>query len=430
MKISVIGLGYIGLPTAATLATNHVRFDADIKYDVIGVDINQDTVDVINSGKVHIIEKGLDELVLEAINANTLRATTRPEPSEVFIIAVPTPFNSKKEPNLDYVKKATESLAPFIKKGNLIILESTVPVGATEIVAEILRVSRKDLIIPAVGMDESDSDVFIAHCPERVLPGNILQELVTNDRIIGGITKASALKAKLFYETFTSGKCLTTDAKTAELSKLVENSFRDINIAYANELSIICDRLDIDVWELIDLANHHPRVNILQPGPGVGGHCIAVDPWFIVSTCPEDARLIKTARNVNDSKPGFVLNQVKEQITKVSMDVSKSKIACFGLSFKPDIDDLRESPALSIAIEIESMGFQNLFLVEPNIPEKPNSFELDSTQLKSIDAALSESAIILILVDHREFIEIDYAKYKDVIIIDTKGIANPLKKGS
>src|SRR3990167_8806633 len=342
-KGSVIGLGYIGLPTAAILASR--------KMPVIGVDICQQTVDTVNRGEIHIIEPELDIVVRAAVASGYLQATLTPVTSDFFIIAVPTPLKYDHEPDLTYIKAVSDAIASVIKTGDLIILESTSPVGTTEQLAEWLWQARHDLTFPQT--HDEDSDIRIAYCPERVLPGHILRELVQNDRVIGGMTPACSASAVELYKLFVEGDCFITNARTAEMCKLAENSFRDVSIAFANELSMVCDKLDIHVLELIKLANHHPRVNILQPGPGVGGHCIAVDPWFIVNSAPKEARLIRTARQVNDSKPAWVIEKVKLAIDgflkknpqKTEKDVG---IACFGLTFKANIDDLRESPALQI----------------------------------------------------------------------------------
>src|SRR5690554_4757012 len=361
--ISMVGLGYIGLPTAAVFASRRIK--------VIGVDVNQKAVDIINQGKIHIVEPDLDMVVHAAVTEGYLRATTTPEPADAFLIAVPTPFkNDNHDPDLSYIEAAAKSIAPVLRKGNLVVLESTSPVGATEQMAEWLAEARPDLTFPQTHGE--DSDIRIAHCPERVLPGHVLRELVQNDRVIGGMTPKCSSVAVQLYKIFVDGECVITNARTAEMCKLTENSFRDVNIAFANELSIICDKLDINVWELIRLANRHPRVNILQPGPGVSGHCIAVDPWFIVSKTPDEAKLIHTARHVNDGKPDWVINKVKvavaeflqENPEKTAKDVT---IACFGLAFKPDIDDLRESPALAIAARITEQHAGPTYVVEPNI---------------------------------------------------------------
>ena len=411
--ISIIGLGYIGLPTAAVFAS--------CKIKVIGVDVNQAVVDVINEGKIHIVEPDLDILVHAAVTEGYLKATTRPEPAEAFLIAVPTPFKGgDHEPDLKYIEAASISIAKVLKKGDLVILESTSPVGATEQMAAWLAEARTDLTFPQQLGEESD--IRIAHCPERVLPGKVLEELVSNDRVIGGMTPKCTDKASQLYRIFVKGECVGTNARTAEMAKLTENSCRDVQIAFANELSIICDRLDIDVWELISLANRHPRINILQPGPGVGGHCIAVDPWFIVNKTPSEARLIRTAREVNDSKPNWVIAKVriaietflKENPEKTEKDIN---IGCFGLSFKADIDDLRESPAVGIVMAISKFHPGELYAIEPNIYSLPQ--ELKKVKLVSLDEGLEKSDINILLVDHVEFREKNLVHYN---FIDTRGI--------
>lgn len=414
--ISVIGLGYIGLPTAAVFASR--------KKQVIGVDVNQNAVDIINRGQIHIVEPDLDMVVHAAVTEGYLRATTQPEPADAFLIAVPTPFKGNHEPDLSYIESASKSIASVLKKGDLVILESTSPVGATEQMATWLEEARPDLSFPQTHGE--DSDIRIAHCPERVLPGHVLRELVQNDRVIGGMTPKCSQQAINLYKIFVQGECIVTNARTAEMCKLTENSSRDVGIAFANELSMICDKLDINVWELISLANRHPRVNILQPGPGVGGHCIAVDPWFIVSKTPEQARLIRTAREVNDSKPQWVIDKVKIAVSdflqanpnKTARDVT---IACFGLAFKPDIDDLRESPAFSITKKIAEIHSGTVLAVDPNIEKLPN-LSKDNLTLSSIDKALSDLDILVLLVDHKEFKEIPTCKIQNTILIDTRGI--------
>ena len=420
--ISVIGLGYIGLPTAAMFASKQKK--------VIGVDVNQHAVDTINAGNIHIIEPELDAMVKKAVDGGFLRATASPEPADAFLIAVPTPFlpvkteSSIPEPDLSYIESAAKSVAKVLKKGDLVILESTSPVGTTEQMAAWLAEERPDLTFPQT--HGVDSDVRVAHCPERVLPGHVIRELVKNDRVIGGMTDRCSQASIEIYKTFVEGDCVVTNARTAEMAKLTENSSRDVSIAFANELSIICDKLDIDVWELINLANLHPRVNILQPGPGVGGHCIAVDPWFIISKTPNESQLIHTARNVNDYKPKWVVDKVKLAVTEilsknVDKKVSDVTISCFGLAFKPNIDDLRESPALNIAKELASFNFGKLLAVEPNIDELPASIKND-IELVSIKAAIDSSDICVLLVDHAEFKLINKSEFDNVIIIDTKGI--------
>ena len=414
MIVSIIGLGYIGLPTAAVLASKGVK--------VVGVDVNQHAVDTINQGKIHIVEPELDILVHKAVQDNYLKAVTKPEKADVFMVAVPTPFKDNYKPDLSYIKSAAKAIATVLERGNLVILESTSPVGATEKMMEWMREERPDLSFPKFGDDKFKADIAVTHCPERVLPGQVVRELVENDRIIGGVTTQCAERARELYKIFVEADCLITDCRTAELSKLVENSFRDVNIAFANELSLICDKLDINVWELIKLANRHPRVNILQPGPGVGGHCIAVDPWFIVDSAPDEAKLIRTARLVNDSKPLFVLNKVNQAVQAIGKDTSELSIACLGLAFKPDIDDLRESPALSIARKIGAIGFSSIFLVEPNIDRIPSGFDSDNIELIGLERAIKSADIIVLLVDHASFKSMDLSLLSGKQVIDTRGI--------
>ncbi len=399
--ICIVGLGYIGLPTAAVFASRKVK--------VIGVDVNQNAVDTINRGQIHIVEPDLDMVVHAAVKEGYLRATTQPDPAQAFLIAVPTPFkhgsSGAHEPDMDYIESASKSIAPVLKCGDLVVLESTSPVGATEQMAQWLAAARPDLTFPQTHGEASD--IRIAHCPERVLPGHVLRELVQNDRVIGGMTPRCSEAAMRLYKTFVQGECIITNARTAEMCKLTENSFRDVNIAFANELSIICDRLGIDVWELIRLANRHPRVNILQPGPGVGGHCIAVDPWFIVSAAPEQARLIRAAREVNDGKPDWVLEKIKVAVSDYLLahpwqTAKEVSIACLGLAFKPDIDDLRESPALEIALELSEIVPSRIVAVEPNVSCLPNGLH-ERLTLKSLEGALSEAHIAVLLVAHKEF---------------------------
>lgn len=407
-KISVIGLGYIGLPTAAVIASRGI--------EVIGIDVSAKAVDTINQGKVHIVEPDLDMVVQAAVTMGKLRASLTPEAADAFMIAVPTPFKEGKKPDLSYIEKAAEAIAPVLEKGNLIILESTSPVGATEKLAGWLQALRPDLRFP--GQSSQDANMFVAHCPERVLPGRVLEELVSNDRIIGGMSTACGEKAKSLYQVFVRGECIQTNARTAELAKLTENSFRDVNIAFANELSIICDQLKINVWELIRLANRHPRVNILSPGPGVGGHCIAVDPWFIVDSAPEHARMIRTARETNDAKPLYIIEKVKQAADEFKRPV----IACLGLAFKPDIDDLRESPALEITKSLAKQGVGEILAVEPNIRELPTSLESLPIELVSLETVMERANIILVLVDHRQFKLLDGSDVASKVVIDTRGL--------
>lgn len=414
MNISVIGLGYIGLPTAAIIAKKGLK--------VIGVDINQNTVDIINQGKIHIIEPELDVLVRKVVQKKQLRATRILKKSDVFLIAVPTPFKDNYEPDLSYIQTVAKTISTILEKGNLVILESTSPVGATEKMIEWMKVERPDLTFPEFGNNNFIADISVAYCPERVLPGNVLKELVENERIIGGVSRQCAKNAKDFYKIFVEADCLVTDCRTAELSKLVENSFRDVNIAYANELSLICDKLDINVWKLIRLSNRHPRVNILQPGPGVGGHCIAVDPWFIVDSAPNDAKLIRTAREINDAKPNFVIEKIHHAVNIIGKKHSDLIIACLGLTFKPDIDDLRESPSLSIAHKVSLMGFSKTLLVEPNITNIPDNFDDNSITLVNEIEAIMKANIIVLLVDHASFKSINLGLLSGKQVIDTRGI--------
>lgn len=411
--ISVVGLGYIGLPTAAVIAAQGVN--------VIGVDVNQHAVDTINQGKIHIVEPDLDALVHEVVRKGSLKAVTKPEPADAFLIAVPTPFKGNHEPDLSYVEAAARSIAPILRKGNLVILESTSPVGATEKMAGWLAQARPDLSFPDQAGEAAD--VSVAYCPERVLPGKVLHELVENDRVVGGLTPRCGEKAADLYRLFVRGQCLITNARTAEMCKLTENAFRDVNIAFANELSLVSDELGINVWELIKLANHHPRVNILLPGPGVGGHCIAVDPWFIVDSAPNSAKLIRTAREVNDHKPHYVIARLESLIQDIKTETRPPVIACMGLAFKPDIDDLRESPAIEIVKHISEKKLGTLLIVEPNIDSLPIDLE-KSPDIKLLDAeaAVRAADIVLMLVNHREFYQIDRTLLNGKKVLDTRGV--------
>ena len=399
-KICVIGLGYIGLPTAALLANKG--------YDVHGVDVVQSTIDTINRGEIHIVEPELDTFVQAAVKSEKLKATLIPIEADVFIIAVPTPFHEGFVPNIDYVISATRAISSYVKEGNIVILESTSPVGTTDRVEEVLKEE---------GVDTSK--LYIAHCPERVLPGQIMRELVENDRIVGGTTSQATEKTVEFYKTFVDGEVLSTDAKTAEMAKLTENSFRDTNIAFANELSMLCDKFGIDVWELISLTNRHPRVNVLQPGAGVGGHCIAVDPWFIVHAGGEDAKIIRTAREVNTYKTEWAIEKVKNAaLTFENEHKRKARVACMGLAFKPNIDDLRESPALYITRQLIADNL-DLLAVEPNI-ETFSEFDV-----LHYEDAVAQADVIVFLVGHSEFANLEIAKNK--IVIDFCGITKDLK---
>jgi len=392
-KICVLGLGYVGLPTASLLATKG--------YNVAGIDVQQHVIDQINQGKVHIVEPDLDVMVRSAVQSGNLKAYARPQPADIFIIATPTPFRDNHQPDLSYVFSAAKALAEVLKDGNLVILESTSPVGTTEQVRDILLKECSGL-----------QSLYVCHCPERVLPGRVLQELIDNDRVIGGVDEESTEKAVDFYQHFVRGELLETNARTAELAKLVENTSRDVNIAFANELSIICDQLHIDVWELIEIANRHPRVNILRPGPGVGGHCIAVDPWFIVSTVPNASRLVRTAREINDAKPSWVIERVAEKAKRFKKPI----IGCLGLSYKPDIDDLRESPAMYIARQLTEMDIGIVEVCEPHVSQ------VEGLNLQPLDELLDKADILVALVAHRQFKRIHTNRLEEKIVFDTCGV--------
>ncbi|MEZ6017591.1 MAG: UDP-N-acetyl-D-mannosamine dehydrogenase [Planctomycetota bacterium] len=394
-RVCVVGLGYIGLPTASLLCSRG--------YQVHGVDLAPHVVDTINSGRIHIVEPDLDIMVRSAVHGGMLKAAVQPGPADIFMIAVPTPIDADARPDMRAVEAAARAIVPHLKPGNLVILESTSPVGTTE-----------DLVGPIIaeaGLRVGE-DVYLAYCPERVLPGRILTELVENDRIVGGVNQASTDRAVRFYESFVRGEVIATDARTAEMVKLTENSFRDVNIAFANELSMICASQGISVWNLIRLANRHPRVNILQPGPGVGGHCIAVDPWFIVHANPEQARMVRTAREVNDSKPHWVVERVQKCVQKVKDPL----IACLGLAFKADVDDVRSSPAVDIVRALQRELDAPLMIVEPNLASHPE-FEL-----ASLEDALERANIVLVLTDHKQFRRIDREVLHEKLLIDTRGI--------
>lgn len=413
--ISVIGLGYIGLPTAAALASR--------KKNVIGIDVNRQTVETINRGEIHIVEPDLDALVKVAVENGYLQAKSKPVAADAFLIAVPTPFKGDHEPDMSYVQAAAASIAPVLKRGDLIILESTSPVGSTEQMAQWLAEARTDLTFPQQAGDAAD--IHIAYCPERVLPGKVVIELIKNDRVIGGMTPTCSARASELYNIFLEGECVVTNARTAEMCKLTENSFRDVNIAFANELSLICAEQNINVWELVRLANRHPRVNILQPGPGVGGHCIAVDPWFIVAQNPQQARLIHTARLVNDGKPLWVVDRVKAAVAdclaQTDKRASEVTVACFGLAFKPDIDDLRESPAVAITQMIARWNAGTTLAVEPNVRQLPAAL-LGQVKLVDLATALQNADVLVMLVDHRQFKAVEPDAVKQNWVVDTKGV--------
>jgi len=416
-NICVFGLGYIGLPTAAMFAHHGAN--------VIGVDVNQHAVDTINQGKIHIVEPGLEAIVKQAVDKGNLKASLTPVHSDAYLIAVPTPFKGDDhEPDLSYIQAVSKALAPLLQKGDVVILESTSPVGATEKMVEWLAEERADLSFPKYHEPDNEADIFVAYCPERVLPGKVVEELISNDRIIGGMTKESTRKAQEIYRIFVEGDLLATNSRTAEMAKLTENASRDVSIAFANELSVISDKLDINVWELIELANHHPRVNILQPGAGVGGHCIAVDPWFIVNQNPEEAKIIRAAREINDNKPDWVIEKINVEISRLkSKGVGKPTVALLGLAFKPDIDDLRESPAVNIAKKMLDSHLAEVLLVEPNISELPKN--LTAGQLISLEQALEQADIIAVLVGHSQFKAVMISDDKPVI--DAVGIVKPHK---
>lgn len=412
-SVAVIGLGYIGLPTAAILASNGI--------DVVGVDVKQTTVDAVNRGEVPFVEPDLSDFVERAVAAGRLSASTETPSADAYIVAVPTPFNIDKSADLSYIETAASNIAPKLKGGELVILESTSPPGATQRMGDVILGLRPDLSIG----DGGTNSIYLAHCPERVLPGRIMIELVANDRIVGGITPRAAEMARELYNSFCEGTIHLTDATTAEMAKLVENSYRDVNIAFANELSVISDKLDINVWELIRLANYHPRVNILQPGPGVGGHCIAVDPWFIVAAAPDDANIIRMARNVNDAKPEYVVDSVIRAVK----ETQATTVSAFGLAFKANIDDLRESPAIGIVKTlIERLPDININVVEPHISALPASVTAPNTSLVSVDEALEQSQVLLILVDHDAFSLLKSADLSKMSVIDTRGMLE-MKKG-
>ncbi|MXO75774.1 UDP-N-acetyl-D-mannosamine dehydrogenase [Altererythrobacter aerius] len=409
-EVSVIGLGYIGLPTAAIIARAGCR--------VTGVDVSQAVVDTINRGEIHIEEVDLDGLVQGVVQRGLLRAATEVAPADVFVIAVPTPFekDGHHTPDTSYVLAAATSVATVLKKGDTVILESTSPVGTTEALRDRLASLRPDLALP--GLCEGTADVAIAYCPERVLPGRILEELTHNDRSIGGITPRCARKALAFYKLFVRGTCVTTDVRSAEMTKLVENAYRDVNIAFANELSMIADRMGLDVWEVIRLANRHPRVDILQPGPGVGGHCIAVDPWFIVHGAPEESRIIRTAREVNDAKMHHVLARAAALVEAHP----HASVACMGLAFKANIDDFRESPARFVAASLARRFGSRVRVVEPFAHALPREFEGTGAALVDLDTALETCGVLIVLVDHDVFRAVPLAERGGAAIYDTRGI--------
>lgn len=408
-RLCVVGLGYVGLPTACMFARAGL--------DVIGVDVDERTVSKVNSGQAPIIEPGLAELVSQMVKEQKLKAALKPDPADAFIVAVPTPFrhDGTHAPDISYIESAIRAIAKVAAPGNLVILKSTSPVGTTRHIMEVMRSARPDLRMP--GDDGSEGDIDFAYSPERVIPGSTTSEMVLNDRVVGGVTARAAERALALYKRFVTGKCHVTDDKTAEMVKLAENAYRDVNIAYANELSVMCDRFGIDVWELIELANRHPRVSILSPGPGVGGHCISVDPWFLVSGAPDIARLVRTVREVNDFKPHYVYRQVEEAVAQNP----HAHVACLGLSYKPDIDDFRESPALEIALRLNAKWPGRVVSVDPNgdkLLEREG--RAGALSLSSYDEALQRCGIVIGLVPHSDFKRRELPEGK--IVLDVAGI--------
>lgn len=413
MKICVVGLGYIGLPTAAMLASRG--------HEVVGYDVNEKVVALVNAGQAHFQEPDLQMLLTAAVTTGQLRASVEPETADYYIIAVPTPVRPGGAPDMSYVEKASATIAPTLKPGSVVILESTSPVGSTEMVADVLRTARPDLTFPSYKEEGSDADVAVCHCPERILPGQMVRELVQNDRIIGGLTESCAQKALDLYQEFVTGTCYVTDSRAAELAKLSENAFRDVNIAFANELSMICDRLEVDVWAVRELANKHPRVSILEPGAGVGGHCIAVDPWFIVNSAPEESRLIRMARVVNDDKP----HRISERVIGLADRFKNAVVACYGVTYKPDVDDLRESPALEIVETLAKVEGLQILVCEPNVAELPPPLAgLRNVQLVDPGRAQRESDIAVFLVGHRQFRRLDPNQFLNKVVVDAIGLVS------
>jgi UDP-N-acetyl-D-mannosaminuronic acid dehydrogenase len=410
--VCVVGLGYIGLPVGAMLASRG--------HQVIGCDINEAAVASINQGRSRFFEPDLDMLLGAAVQTGRLTAQTVPAEADYYIIAVPTPVEADHRPNLEFVNAAVRSIAPHLRAGSSIIIESTIPVGATERAAAQLRDLRPDLRFPRFRDQRSKIDVHLAHCPERILPGKMVRELVSNDRVIGGMTESCARKAEELYASFVGGKCIVTDSRTAEFVKLIENAFRDVNIAFANELSLISDRLGLDVWKAIDLANRHPRVSILQPGAGVGGHCIAVDPWFIVDGAPQESRLIRTAREVNSAKPRHLVAQIAARADRIKSPV----IACYGITYKPDVEDLRESPALEIVRELAAMGSMKVLVCDPFVEVLPEDLRQGGhVELVGADEARERADIAAFLVGHSQFAQLEFDRFRDKIIVDAIGIS-------
>lgn len=412
-KVCVVGLGYIGLPTAAMLAS--------CGHEVIGCDVNESVVRSINDGEPHFKEPDLQMLLAAAVQTGRLSAQPSPVEADYYILAVPTPFRDGKAPDLSYVDAATDSVGPHLRKGSTVILESTSPVGTTERLADRLAAARPDLVFPRYKQLAGEVDVHVAHCPERILPGQMVRELVSNDRIIGGLTEACARSALTLYESFVKGEAFATDSRTAELVKLIENSYRDVNLAFANELSFICDELGVDVWQAIGLANKHPRVNILKPGAGVGGHCIAVDPWFVVHAAPEAARLIRTAREVNDAKPHWVVDRILKHAERFRDPV----VACFGIAYKPNVDDMRESPSVEIVERLAERSNLKVLVVEPNVSELPGPLRgHPNVRLVTADEARRDADILALLVSHKQFERMDSKALLGKVVVDAIGLMN------
>lgn len=409
LSVTVMGLGYIGLPTAAVIARTGAM--------VTGVDVTPSVVETINSGRVHIEEVDLDGLVSGVVARGSLKASLTVAPADVFVIAVPTPFTEDRQPDITFVLDAARAIAPVLKSGDTVILESTSPVGTTEQVRDLIARERPDLKLPGATRSGEQADLAIAYCPERVLPGRILVELIDNDRVIGGITPRCARKALAFYRRFVRGACVTTTARAAEMTKLTENAFRDVNIAFANELSLVADTLGVDVWEVIRLANRHPRVNILSPGPGVGGHCIAVDPWFLVAADPANTPLIRTAREVNDGKTDHIIARAAAMI-----EAQDGPVACLGLAFKANIDDFRESPALKVAAALAARFGERVHIVEPYATTLPRAFDGTGAKLIDIDTALETCEAMVVLVDHDIFRSVPLDERRGKAVLDTRGL--------
>ncbi|MHB1109309.1 MAG: UDP-N-acetyl-D-mannosamine dehydrogenase [Devosia sp.] len=406
--VSVIGMGYIGLPTCAILASRGLK--------VVGVDINRSVVDSVNRGEVHIVEPDLDGLIQKVVANGMLRGATKPEPADAFVIAVPTPITDDRKPDVSYVFSAGRSIAPHLKKGDLVVLESTSPVGTTRKLCALLAEARPDLRFPDTAGE--DADVLVAYSPERVLPGKVLTELVNNDRSVGGLSRRSSERAAMLYASFVNGELFVTSAEAAELVKLTENAFRDVNIAFANELAAVCSDLKLNVWEVIDLANRHPRVSILQPGPGVGGHCIAVDPYFIIDAAPNNTRLMSAGRRINSERPYAVVKEIEAVLDPTKRET----IACLGLSFKPNIDDLRESPAVEVVKLLHEAGVGKIIAAEPHTRQLPKELADLGIEFRDALTAIDKADVIVLLVDHRQFNLIDPEALKDKKLIDTRGL--------